>query len=87
MRGTKLLSSWYGEVRISKALLLLLVVCLPGDLFAQVGGGGPSTEQLLDELETRNAEFDSFGWPARGRYTVSPRFLEKYKGFNKKLLY
>ncbi len=75
----------YPDLIFLMAVSLFSAAALMNTAVAQGPGGGPSTEQLLDEMEARNAEFDSFGWPARGRFAGSTAFLESYKAFNKKL--
>ncbi len=37
--------------------------------------GGPTTDQLFDEAVGKADEFDAFGWPARGRFTLTPRLI------------
>jgi hypothetical protein len=46
---------------------------------------GPSVEQSVEELLTRQEEFDSFGWPAEGRFNPFPATLEKYISLNQRL--
>ena len=47
--------------------------------------GGPTNDQLFDEAVGKADEFDAFGWPARGRFTLSPRLRDAYVDFNRRL--
>jgi hypothetical protein len=47
--------------------------------------GGPTTDQLFDEAVGKADEFDAFGWPARGRFTLTPRLNKEYIEFNRRL--
>ena len=46
---------------------------------------GPSLDQLFDEAIDKADEFDAFGWPARGRFTLTPQIMDAYVEFNKRL--
>lgn len=46
---------------------------------------GPTTEQSLEDLIERNEEFDTFGWPAKGRFNPFPQALSRYKKLNRDL--
>jgi hypothetical protein len=45
---------------------------------------GPSTDQQLEELKEQRLEFDSFGWPAKGRFPNRSAALERYIEFNRR---
>lgn len=46
---------------------------------------GPSTDQQLEELKEQRLEFDSFGWPAKGRFPKRSAALERYVEFNSRI--
>ena len=50
-----------------------------------ISSPGPSTEQSLDELLDRQENFDSFGWPAKGRFNPFPDALQSYVDLNRTL--
>jgi hypothetical protein len=47
--------------------------------------GGPTTDQLFDEAVGKVDEFDAAGWPARGRFTLTPQLTDAYVEFNRRL--
>ena len=51
---------------------------------AQSAQGGASTEQSLDELQSRHQEFDSFGWPPEAWFENDNTALQKYVEFNRR---
>jgi hypothetical protein len=61
---------WFGAVQTS---------------LAQSSSSGPSTDQLLDQLEEDKLEFDSFGWPAKGRFPNRSNGLQRYIDFNRRM--
>jgi len=65
--------------------LVLFSTFGPTNASAQGASTGASSEQSLRVLEKRIAEWDSFGWPKKGRFTVSQRALDSYVEFNKRL--
>ncbi len=66
-------------------VLILASTILPHVAAAQNRSGGATTEQSLQSLKDRIAEWDSFGWPPRGRFTLSQEALDHYVAFNKRL--
>ena len=52
---------------------------------AQSSSSGPSTDQLLEQLEEEKLEFDSFGWPAKGRFPNRSETLQRYIDFNRRM--
>ncbi|MEP1934236.1 MAG: carbohydrate porin [Hoeflea sp.] len=46
---------------------------------------GATTEQSLEDLIERNEEFDTFGWPAKGRFNPFPEVLNRYEKLNRDL--
>lgn len=46
---------------------------------------GPSTDQLLEQLEEERLSFDSFGWPAEGRFSNRSAALQRYIDFNRRM--
>jgi len=50
-----------------------------------VSNSGPSADQVFQQLQNKTDEFESLGWPPRGRVTLSPRLKQAYVDFNKRL--
>lgn len=62
----------------------MLVFSHTAPALAQAAGAtGATVEQSVQELERRNEEFDTFGWPAKGRFNVAPDALQTYVDFNR----
>lgn len=71
------------------AKLLVSIVALGAAVHPAYGqsaaASGPTTEQSVDELIERNEEFDTFGWPAKGRFNPFPEAVSQYIKFNRDL--
>jgi hypothetical protein len=52
---------------------------------AQAANSGPSTQQLFDQAIDKTEEFDSAGWPAKGRTTFSQKFTDDLVELNRML--
>ena len=65
-------------------VILSALQFLVSNLEAQEGGSiGATVEQSVAELLERNEDFDAFGWPAKGRFTIAPEALDSYVEFNR----
>ena len=51
----------------------------------QAANSGPSTDQVFNEALEKTDEFEAFGWPPKGRFTISPEFTNDYVEFNRRL--
>lgn len=68
----------------SAASLCALLLLSASTASAQ-SNAGPSIDQQLQELEQRQEGFESFGWPATGRFPNRSDALKRYVAFNKKM--
>ncbi|MEE9359574.1 MAG: hypothetical protein V3U85_03720, partial [Hyphomicrobium sp.] len=83
----------FGRSSLRSFLVLLLLLAsgaieranAQSNAAAAAAQGGPTTDQLFDEAVGKADEFDAFGWPARGRFTLTPRLNKEYVEFNRRL--
>lgn len=72
-------------LEIARATAAAAIFLAAPPVLAHGSLSGPSTAQLVEELQEKTSSFESFGWPARGYFTPAPEALESYVAINKRM--